>query len=68
MKKFKKIIKHQIKKTAESVNLSAVVLRLVINYIVIYNFFGSAADVVHLSTPILNKNRKVFNPAAVILK
>ena len=44
MKKFKKIIKHQIKKTAESVNLSAVVLRLVINYIVIYNFFGSATD------------------------
>ena len=41
MKKFKKTIKHKIKKTAESVNLPAVVLRLVVNYIIIYDFCDS---------------------------
>ncbi|MBE6794829.1 MAG: hypothetical protein E7532_07810 [Ruminococcaceae bacterium] len=44
MKKIKKTIKHQIKKTAESVNLPAAVLRLVVNNIVIYDFGGSAMD------------------------
>jgi len=34
------------------VNLPAAVLRLVINYIVIYDFCGSAADVIHTSNPL----------------
>ena len=32
------------KKAAERINLPAAVLRLVVNYIVIYDFCGSAAD------------------------
>ena len=32
------------KTTAERINLSAAILRLVVNYIVIYDFCGSAAD------------------------
>ena len=36
---------------AERFNLPAAVLRLVVNYIVIYDFCGSAADVVNPSNP-----------------
>ena len=37
---------------AERINLPAAVLRLVVNNIVIYDFCGSAADVVHPSNPL----------------
>ena len=37
---------------AERINLPAAVLRLVVNYIVIYNFGGSATDVIHPSNPL----------------
>ena len=40
------------KTTAERINLSAAILRLVVNYIVIYDFCGSAADVIHSSNPL----------------
>ena len=40
------------KTTAERINLSAAILRLVVNYIVIYDFCGSAADIGHPSNPL----------------
>ena len=41
---------------AERFNLPAAVLRLVVNYIVIYDFCGSATDVVNPSNRLCNKN------------
>ena len=40
------------KTAAEIINLPAAVLRLVINYIVVYNFGDSAANVIHPSNPL----------------
>ena len=40
------------KRRQRNVNLPAAVLRLIVNYIVIYDFCGSAANVIHPSDPL----------------